>query len=145
MLSRLIYASVVADDLRADELNRMLEHARLRNALRGITGMLAFDSRSFLQVLEGSRKALSDLYAAILRDPRHRGVQLLKFARIETRLFPDWSMGFMPADLTHRAMLVRHAPTPHFDPGALDGESAEALLVAFRAALADRTAPLPLA
>jgi hypothetical protein len=145
MLSRLIYASVVADDLRADELNRMLEHARLRNALRGITGMLAFDSRSFLQVLEGSRKALSDLHGAILRDPRHHDVQLLKFARIETRLFPDWSMGFMPADLTHRAMLVRHAPTPHFDPGALDGESAEALLVAFRAALADRTAPLPLA
>jgi len=145
MLSRLIYASAVDDALQADELNRMLEHARHRNGMRGITGMLAFDSRHFLQVIEGSRRALSDLHAALLRDPRHHDVQLLKFARIDARLFPDWSMGFMPADLAHRTMVARHAPTPHFDPGALDGESAEALLVAFGAALAERSAARPLA
>jgi len=142
MLSRLIYASAVGDDLRTDELNRLLERARQRNVQRGITGLLVFDSRHFLQAIEGSRRSLNDLYAALLRDPRHRDVQLLKFARIDARRFPGWSMGFVPADLAHRTMVARHAESFDFDPTLLDGESAEALLVEFGAATAGRAAVL---
>lgn len=142
MLSRLIYASVVGDDLRTDALNRLLERARQRNAQRGLTGLLVFDRRHFLQVIEGSRRSLNDLYAALLRDPRHRDVQLLKFARIDVRHFPGWSMGFVPADLAHRTMVARHAESFDFDPALLDGESAEALLIEFGAATAGRAAVL---
>jgi hypothetical protein len=142
MLSRLIYASSVDVDLRTDELNRLLEHARAHNEQRGVTGLLVYDSQHFLQLIEGSRSSLNALYKSLLKDPRHRDVQLLKFARIDARRFPDWSMGFVPSDLAHRTMTARRVPLSALAPDLLDGESAEALLVAFGSATAGRAATL---
>lgn len=129
MLARLIYASTVTDPLRPEVLAALLRQARLRNSLRGLTGLLTFDSQYFLQAIEGSPQALNDLYAGILRDPRHRSVTLLKYARIESRLFPDWQMGFLSASAAHRALYAPMMTGPRFDPYVLIGEQAEALLL----------------
>jgi hypothetical protein len=140
MLARMIYASAVGTPLGPAEVGQLLEQARRRNKLRGLTGLLVFDSRHFLQVLEGSSRTLSDLYAALLRDGRHRDLLLLKFARVGVRCFPDWSMGFVPADAAHGAMLVRHGGSAGFEPFALDGDQAETLLLELASAQAGRAA-----
>ena len=133
MLARLIYASTVTDPLRPETLAALLRQARLRNSLRGMTGFLTFDSRHFLQAIEGSPQALNDLYAGILRDPRHRSVTLLKYARIQSRLFPEWQMGFLSSSAAHRALYAPMMTGPAFDPYVLDGEQAESLLLGLAA------------
>lgn len=129
MLARLIYASALSAPLGPDELTALLRKARVRNALRGVSGLLTFDSRFFLQVVEGTPMALNELYPRILADRRHRNVTLLKYASIESRGFPDWQMGFLSANAAHRAMYSRLMTGAHFDPFVLDGEQAEGLLL----------------
>lgn len=129
MLARLIYASALTAPLGPEALTTLLRKARVRNALRGVTGLLTFDSKYFLQVIEGTPPAVNDLYARIVTDPRHRNVTLLKYASIESRGFPDWQMGFLSANAAHRALYARLMTGAHFDPFVLDGEQAEGLLV----------------
>jgi hypothetical protein len=73
-----------AADLRAD-----------RNSARGVTGVLLYQSGSFMQVLEGEPAIVEQIFAKIQRDPRHRDVLVLLRGNIETRNFGDWSMGFV--------------------------------------------------
>lgn len=142
MIARLIYASAVTEPLGAPGLTALMEQARLRNKLRGVTGLLAFDSRHFLQLLEGSPRALSDLYGSMVRDPRHKTLLLLKFAQVDTRLFPDWTMGFVPADTTHLAMCARLTAASGFEPFTLDGDRAELLMTDLGMASAGRAGQL---
>ena len=137
MLSRLIYASSVAKPLDPAGINLLLSQARLRNGLRGVTGMLVFDSKYFLQAIEGSQRELSSLYSLLVNDPRHCDLMLLKFGRIYSRLFPSWNMAFAPADAAHRAVFGRRMAGSRFDPYSLDGTAAESLLIDFMTVGAD--------
>ena len=137
MLSRLIYASTVTTPLDPAKINLLLSQARLRNGLRGISGLLVFDSKYFLQAIEGSQRELSSLYSLLVNDPRHRDLMLLKFGAIESRIFPSWNMAFAPADAAHRAVFGRRMAGPRFDPYTLDGATAEALLIDFATVGAD--------
>jgi hypothetical protein len=56
-LVRLIYASTVADTFKPTDIECILTTARKKNKQHGLTGMLCFNSRYFLQCLEGSRSA----------------------------------------------------------------------------------------
>jgi hypothetical protein len=137
MLSRLIYASTVAKPLDPAGINLLLSQARLRNGLRGITGMLVFDSKYFLQAIEGSQRELSSLYSLLVNDPRHCDLMLIKFGRIESRLFPSWNMAFAPADAAHRAVFGRRMAGSRFDPYSLEASAAESLLIDFTTVGAD--------
>jgi hypothetical protein len=99
--------------------------------------LLVFDSKYFLQAMEGSQRELSSLYSLLVNDPRHRDLMLLKFGSIESRLFPSWNMAFAPADAAHRAVFGRRMAGLHFDPYTLHGGSAEALLIDFMTVGAD--------
>jgi hypothetical protein len=132
MLIRLIYASAAAADMDHPTLDRVLAQARRNNTQRDITGLLAFDSAHFLQVLEGGRDTISALYTRICGDDRHRNVTLLQCGDIEERAFDRWTMGFAAADASHRALFMRHASRARFDPRVLTGASALALLMGLR-------------
>jgi hypothetical protein len=128
MLYRLIYASEAADDLTPDSVQTLLDNARRRNRLRDISGMLVFDSRYFLQVIEGDRQVLSDLYGKLVQDTRHQRLLLIGFEPIVHRTFSDWSMGFAAADAQRRRLYLRHSPSARFEPHSLNATSALALL-----------------
>jgi len=128
MLARLIYASEVATPLGPDDLTQMLRQARMRNAVRGITGLLVFDSKHFLQVIEGSPDAVNRLYARLVTDPRHARPTLLSYAQVEIRRFSQWQMGFVAADAQHRELYGRLTASMRFDPLAMRGDQAEELL-----------------
>lgn len=76
------------------DLTDLLIQARTINAEHGITGMLLYKDRSFLQVLEGDSESVHAIYARITRDRRHEKVRTLYDEPIDKRDFPDWTMGF---------------------------------------------------
>ncbi|MFP5514515.1 MAG: BLUF domain-containing protein, partial [Alphaproteobacteria bacterium] len=64
----------------------------------GITGFLIEHQGTFLQVLEGEGETVSDLFARICRDTRHRNLAVLgRWERTE-RSFGFWAMNFGPLD-----------------------------------------------
>ncbi len=93
-LHYLIYVSSAARPMTAPELIELLEQSRDKNARLDITGMLLYKNGNFMQMLEGERDVVHDLYATICADERHFDVYTIVARDVEARSFPDWSMGF---------------------------------------------------
>lgn len=128
MLVRLLYASRAAAPLTAEIVESILEQSRSHNVPHGVTGMLCFSDELFIQVLEGSRKNVSELYNRIVRDPRHGEIQLLIFEEISERRFADWTMGQVNLAKVNPSLLLRYSETPAIDPFACSGHAMLALL-----------------
>lgn len=73
-------------------LESILRTACVENGRRGITGVLVSRDDIFLQLLEGPRRAVSETFARIMRDPRHAEVVLLGMQDADFRLFGGWQM-----------------------------------------------------
>ncbi len=129
MIYRLIYVSTALDSVDLNEFKRILATAQTNNAARDLTGMLAFNSKVFLQALEGSREAINDLYAKLVRDPRHFNLMLLKYAPIEQRNWANWSMGFAAPNADNRALFLKYSNQSTFNPYGMLGDNAEKLLM----------------
>ncbi|MEJ2118117.1 MAG: BLUF domain-containing protein [Alphaproteobacteria bacterium] len=95
-LTRLVYHSrcALSDNAqqRLEELRSMLATANEKNSERNITGALAFDDMHFIQVLEGERNDVWDIFQHIMRDNRHTEVRLVQFVEVPERLFSNWWM-----------------------------------------------------
>lgn len=95
-LTRLMYysRSTLRDGakMRLDELSRILTTANEKNRERNVTGALAFDDAYFIQVLEGERNDVWDIFQGISHDPRHTEVTLVQFTEVPDRLFGNWWM-----------------------------------------------------
>jgi hypothetical protein len=96
----LVYNSISEpQDISDSGLTDILAVARLRNQSLGITGLLLYHRGEFVQLLEGERDAVRQVfYDFILCDRRHTSVNLCWDFEIERRSFPDWSMGFYRPD-----------------------------------------------
>ena len=141
MLTRLIYASETTEALTPAAVQHIVDRARLNNTRRHLSGLLLFDSRSFLQVLEGHRAALSELFGRIATDPRHRRIELLEVTPVHERRFARWSMGFAAADAAHGELFLRFGGAPEFNPHAMSAAGALGLLECVGAAHAAAVQP----
>lgn len=81
-----------------NELLSLLQEARKENERLGITGMLLYQEGNFMQMLEGDKKTVLDLYEKIKKDDRHNGVLTMLTGDIDERNFEDWTMGFFNMD-----------------------------------------------
>ena len=106
----LVYASIANQEFSPEELLDLLAISRRNNERSGITGMLLYKERRFLQVLEGDETAVRATYARIEGDPRHRDAVLLITEQEQQREFADWSMAFQNLDDD------RARETPGFSP-----------------------------
>ena len=91
---QLAYVSAAAPGFELSDLEAILHVARKHNARQGISGMLLFEGRSFLQVLEGEQAQVDALLEKIRGDARHTKTTLLLREPIERRSFADWTMGY---------------------------------------------------
>jgi hypothetical protein len=132
MLNRLLYASRSIEPLDDRLIQTVLEQSRASNPEFGITGILCVDpSRQlFLQALEGSRAAVNQLYANIIRDRRHTDVTLLHYGEIQARSFSGWRMGSIDLAKANPSTILRFSETAHFDPLTIPGSAALALIEA---------------
>jgi len=135
LLHRLIYHSrvnVAPGSVLRETIDAITDSAGKRNALLGVTGALLACNGRFLQVLEGDKDAVRQVYGAILLDPRHTDVQLLDSRAIVTRQFADWSLccGVFPDD----GAAFAHEPALRdgFKPELLSPASALGLLATMR-------------
>ncbi len=93
-LYHIAYVSFSTKELSEHELEELLKVIRRKNEKNGVTGLLLYNDRSFIQVIEGEQEALIKLYNQINKDPRHENIVTLLEEPIKKRAFPDWSMGF---------------------------------------------------
>ncbi|PYY59034.1 hypothetical protein DEJ17_08370 [Curtobacterium sp. MCSS17_011] len=94
MLLSLVYMSAANEVFDQDRLDALLEHARVRNAESGLSGLLVYKDGRFMQLLEGPEVAVLQTYQRIIDDPRHTDVGLLVEERIHTPRFGEWKMAF---------------------------------------------------
>lgn len=94
MLRQLVYISSVKGPAAAVDPEAILSASRRNNARAGVTGLLYFDGRRFLQALEGEVDAVDRLYRHIAADPRHYALVVLSDRMVAAREFGEWAMGY---------------------------------------------------
>ena len=128
MLVRLLYASRAAAPLTTSVVDAILAQSRAHNPKAGITGMLCYSDDLFLQVLEGGRDEVCELYNTIVRDDRHRDVRILTYEEIAERRFGSWTMGHVNVATVNPALLLKYAKLPVLNPFNCSGQASMALL-----------------
>jgi hypothetical protein len=129
----LVYSSTATKPFTKDAIEQLLMQARSRNFIYGITGLLIYDYGAFLQVLEGRKMDVEEIFASIKCDPRHTGIVVVKQEPIEVREFTSWTMAYADISLG----VVR---PPGYFPGILtrtNPETAQSYLRFYRPARRD--------
>ena len=94
MLYSLVYTSNAIMEFDRHGHHTLLSQARARNKQLEITGMLLYADKRFIQVLEGEKKNVLALYKVIEKDSRHFKVTTQIENEIDSRMFPNWTMGY---------------------------------------------------
>ena len=127
MLVRLMYASRALPSVNQDELISILRKSKANNPGAGITGVLCFSQGIFLQVLEGGRSAVNQLYNRVAADPRHTDVEVMIYEEIGQRNFAGWSMGQVNMARLNPALMLKYSETATLDPYSVSGKVSMAL------------------
>jgi hypothetical protein len=127
MLVRLMYASRAVPAVDQEELLAILRKSKANNARSGVTGALCYSEGVFIQVLEGGRSAVNQLYNSIVADARHSDVVLLSYEEIDERRFAGWSMGQVNLSRLNPALLLKYSECAKLDPYTVSGKVSMAL------------------
>jgi hypothetical protein len=113
MLVRAFYISRSAGPQTSVVTGSILKTAMVFNLVNQITGVLCQGDGFFLQMIEGERSVINQLYGRIARDSRHKDVELVKFEEITQRKYSQWSMALIDLSDTDPMVVMQH---PEFDP-----------------------------
>lgn len=80
--------------LKDSELENLFKFILETNPTMNITGALLQNNNFFLQVLEGDKEIIKNLFEKIRRDKRHTGVLLILNQKIEKRIFKNYDANF---------------------------------------------------
>lgn len=129
MLVRLLYASKARGPVTHDTITSILSQSRKNNPESGVTGVLCVcHGGVFMQVLEGGRDEVNQLYNKVLQDERHVDVTLLDYTEIPERRFSGWRMGSVDLDKVNTAVVLKYSEKPRVDPFGMSGSVALKLL-----------------
>ncbi len=128
MLVRCLYASRPIEPLTGPFLDDILAQSRKNNPALGITGLLCVSADLFIQVIEGGRDEVCELFNAIVRDARHRQVRLLIYEEISERQFGNWTMAQVNISKLNPGMLLKYFKRAELDPFDCSGKATLALL-----------------
>jgi hypothetical protein len=125
-LTRLVYASR-HDGLASDELESILDSSVRNNMRDQITGILVVERDTIMQLIEGSREAISKCFARIMEDSRHHEVKVISCGDVSKRLFQDWHMRLVPVSAIKPEVLSAHCVGGRFQPGIMSEFAVEEL------------------
>ncbi|MEX1252690.1 MAG: BLUF domain-containing protein [Hyphomonas sp.] len=128
MLVRCLYASRPLEPLSGAFVDNILEQSRKNNPALGITGLLCVSQDLFIQVIEGGRDEVCDLFNAIVRDDRHQQVRVLIYEEISERQFGNWTMAQVNISKLNPAMLLKYFKRAELDPFSSSGQATLSLL-----------------
>jgi hypothetical protein len=92
---QLIYRSKAQPNMKQEQIRQIIDEAIAFNAQVGITGCLVSDRGYFLQLLEGEKNAVDELYKKIKIDSRHSQAEILSTGYTKNRIFESWKMGYV--------------------------------------------------
>jgi len=111
----LIYVSTADHLMSESELMNILEQSRRWNLDHNLTGMLIYIqglfiqtgslqlqqqiTGRFMQVLEGSKEDVEEVFSMIQKDDRHHNLIVLESSSQSSRNFESWQMGFRALQL----------------------------------------------
>lgn len=98
MTHRLIYSSEAADTVSDADLRMIAMFSRMNNRRQNIAGLLLHHKGYIVQVLEGPKGAVQNLFANIKADSRHKNIKTLMDRPCDQQIFAEWSMGFRPME-----------------------------------------------
>jgi hypothetical protein len=104
---------------RAAMLDALSLHARYWNETHAVTSAMVSGPVHVLQVIEGRRRVINDLFARITRDPRHRDVEVLESGPVDERQFAPWSFVHVDIDVLADHVVRRYSPGVEFDPSLM--------------------------
>jgi len=128
MLVRLLYASRATQTITPAAHDSILQQSRAHNPKLGITGVLCYSDDVFIQVLEGGRDEVCELYNTIVRDERHQNVRILSFEEIRERRFGNWTMGQVNLAKVNPSLLLKYGERAELNPFIRSGQASMALL-----------------
>lgn len=89
-----IYQSKARENFTISEIEKMLIKAKAFNSKNEITGCILYCQNRFIQIIEGEKEKIDNLYDKIKSDSRHYKVTTLFHEATEESLWDDWSMAF---------------------------------------------------
>jgi len=133
MVYQLIYVSTAIGSTGEDQIADILETARHNNKKSDITGLLLCHGGTFFQILEGDQQPVTDCFASIARDSRHKDAVVLLKKHQDRRAFAQWSMGHAkPENLSksHRDIVISLSSLARDLAGARQEKRHEASILA---------------
>lgn len=97
-LYRLVYVSTARLGLTEAEVEDILNASQSNNEERYISGYLVHNGQSFMQLLEGPRAEVDEIFRRIRTDNRHSGVVRIVAEWCRGRAFPNWPMNYFRVD-----------------------------------------------
>jgi hypothetical protein len=91
---QLIYTSRPKVEVTESLVSDILSKAIRRNNSLKISGMLIYFHGMFMQLIEGDKEAVDELFNIIRLDPRHGDITVLLQKQSDERCMPTWIMGF---------------------------------------------------
>lgn len=91
----IIYISKAAKELKAKDLENIMNLSQHLNYKNSVTGCLLYTGKNFLQILEGQRSTLENLIFKIRRDRRHSELKIVSARQKEKRSFSAWGMALV--------------------------------------------------
>lgn len=131
-LVRLIYTSKASERVTQGDIQQIVESAKKHNDRSELSGLLCFNRKYFLQVLEGSRSKVNEAYRYIIKDPRHTDIQLIAYEEISKREFEQWHMGYVPEAGINSEISLRYSGSRDFDPYEMNGDSCLGMMLELR-------------
>ena len=128
MLVRCLYASRPSSPLSTQQLDLILEQSRRNNPRAGVTGILCYTKDVFIQVLEGGRDEVCELFNGIVRDNRHLNIRVLVYEEILERRFSNWTMGQVDISKINASLLLKYFKKADLVPFDASGHATMALI-----------------
>ena len=102
------YVSTQIRELDPSEVVHILHETETRNDKFGVNGLLVYSEGNFFEVIEGEMEKIKDLYRHILKDERHKEVNLLFPKEIHKPLFDEKDFHFISENTLYRKMEIEH-------------------------------------
>ncbi|MBO6879639.1 BLUF domain-containing protein [Winogradskyella sp.] len=95
MYYSVIYQSKSQSHFAPMDIELMLMKAKRKNKRLKITGCIVYADNKFIQLIQGPKDAIIDLYKEIKADKRHFKVTTLLEQSTEQKIWSDWSMAML--------------------------------------------------
>ena len=128
MLISLMYYSSISPGVTAEEIALIFKTAQRKNADMAISRVLYSDGKKFIQVLEGQRSDVSQVFAAIQKDPRHHDIIVVTCVETMEREYGEWSMGLLKPDPAVKEILKEDTGSEVLEPWRMDYSQLKGLL-----------------